>query len=109
MIRLAVDLALVAVFAAIGRLSHHESLSPSGWAHTAWPFLAGTLAGWAVLAAAQRSPAGLAGGLVVWVATVAVGMVLRSLTGQGVAVSFVVVASVVLGVLLLGSRLVWRA
>ena len=45
----------------------------------------------------------------IWVATVAVGMVLRSLTGQGVAVSFVVVASVVLGVLLLGSRLVWRA
>ena len=44
-------------------------------------------------------------GVVVWVRTVAVGMLLRKATSQGVAVSFVVVASAVTAVLLLG----WRA
>ena len=41
----------------------------------------------------------------VWVASVAGGMLLRRVTGEGTAVSFVVVATVVLGAALLG----WRA
>jgi len=44
-------------------------------------------------------------GIVVWLSTVVVGMLLRRLTGDGTAASFVVVALVVLGVFLLG----WRA
>ena len=44
-------------------------------------------------------------GLVVWLCTVVIGMVLRKLTSAGVAASFVVVASLVTAVLLLG----WRA
>jgi hypothetical protein len=44
----------------------------------------------------------------VWVATVVVGLALRHLVGQGTAPAFVVVAAVVLGLLLLGSRLVLR-
>ncbi len=47
-------------------------------------------------------------GVVVWIATVAVGMLLRRVSGQGVAVSFVVVASTVTAVLLLGWRAVTR-
>jgi Protein of unknown function (DUF3054) len=109
MMRFVVDLALVAVFAAVGRLSHHESLTPAGWVQTAWPFLAGALAGWAVVAATGRPGDSLAAGAVVWVSAVAVGMVLRHVTGQGTAVAFIVVATVVLGLLLLGSRLVWKS
>ncbi len=108
MTRLVVDLVLVAFFAAVGRASHQESLTPAGWAQTAWPFLVGALAGWAVVAATGRSGGSLAAGAVVWVAAVAVGMVLRQVAGQGTAPAFVVVATVVLGVLLVGSRLVWR-
>jgi hypothetical protein len=44
-------------------------------------------------------------GVIVWVCTVAVGMVLRVVSGQGTAVAFVVVALVFLGLFLLG----WRA
>ena len=44
-------------------------------------------------------------GVVVWVCTVAVGMLLRKATSAGVAASFVVVASTVTALLLLG----WRA
>ncbi|WP_394816957.1 DUF3054 family protein, partial [Streptomyces lonegramiae] len=43
-------------------------------------------------------------GLVVWVSTVVVGMVLRRFTSAGVAVSFVIVASRVTAGLLLGWR-----
>ena len=40
-----------------------------------------------------------------WVATIVVGMLLRRITSQGTAVSFIVVASLVTALLLLG----WRA
>jgi hypothetical protein len=43
-------------------------------------------------------------GVVVWVCTVAVGMVLRKVTSAGVSTSFVAVASVATAVLLLGWR-----
>lgn len=99
------DLALVAVFAAVGRASHDESLTFSGWWHTAWPFLAGGGVGWAVALLQHRPGSSWTTGLLVVVATVAVGMALRRLTGEGTAVSFVVVATAVLGILLLGSRL----
>jgi Protein of unknown function (DUF3054) len=42
--------------------------------------------------------------VVVWVCTVAVGMLLRKATSQGVAPSFIVVASLSTAVLLLGWR-----
>ena len=43
-------------------------------------------------------------GVVVWVCTVAVGMLLRKATSAGAAVSFVVVASAATAVMLLGWR-----
>ncbi|MGE0780897.1 DUF3054 domain-containing protein [Mycolicibacterium sp.] len=102
---LAVDLICVVVFSAIGRRSHAEGLSVAGIAETAWPFLAGAVAGW-VLARGWRRPTALAPtGLAVWVATIVVGMLLRRATSQGTAVSFIVVASLMTALLLLG----WRA
>ncbi|WP_233438820.1 DUF3054 domain-containing protein [Kocuria varians] len=96
------DLVLVVVFAAIGRASHGED--GGGMFLTAWPFLVGTLVGWLVSRGA-RSPAALwPTGVVVWLATEVVGMLLRALTDQGTAVSFMIVSLVVLGVFLLGYR-----
>jgi peptidoglycan/LPS O-acetylase OafA/YrhL len=102
---LGVDVVCVLVFCAVGRRSHDEGLSLGGVATTAWPFLIGTILGW-VLSQGWRRPTAVAPtGVVVWVCTVAVGMLLRRVSSAGVAASFVVVASLVTALLLLG----WRA
>ena len=103
---LAADIACVVVFCAIGRRSHAEGLTLGGIAETAWPFLSGTLVGWLV-SRAWRAPSAVAPtGVVVWVSTVVIGMLLRKASSQGVAASFIVVASLVTALLLLGWRLV---
>ncbi|ORB30192.1 DUF3054 domain-containing protein [Mycolicibacterium parafortuitum] len=105
---LAADLVCVVVFCTIGRRSHAEGLSLAGIAETAWPFLTGAGAGWLLARAWQRPTALVPTGLIVWAATVIVGMLLRKLTSQGTAPSFIVVASVTTAVLLLGWRgVVW--
>src|SRR6202048_2880477 len=79
--------------------------SVAGIATTAWPFLSGTAVGW-LAARAWRHPTVVAPtGVVVWLCTVAVGVLLRKATSAGVAASFVAVASTVTALLLLG----WRA
>jgi peptidoglycan/LPS O-acetylase OafA/YrhL len=98
------DLVCVVVFCTIGRRSHAEGLTVAGIAETAWPFLAGTAVGWLGARAWRRPLALTPTGVLVWVSTIAVGMVLRKLSGQGVAVSFVIVASLVTALLLLGWR-----
>lgn len=96
-------------FVGIGRASHGESGGLSGFATTAWPFLVGLAIGWAV-ARAWRAPTALVpSGVGTWLATVAVGMALRAATGQGVALTFVIVASVFLALVFLGWRAIARA
>ena len=103
---LALDTALICMFAAIGRRSHAESGALLSIVTTAWPFLAGMAVGWLVwVSAVRRAPLRVREGIPVWLATVAIGMVLRHLTDAGTAVSFIVVATVFLGAALLG----WRA
>lgn len=104
LIALLADVVCVIVFCAIGRRSHAEGLTVTGIAQTAWPFLAGTGVGWLVIRGWHRPFSVIPVGVVVWLCTVAVGMVLRKLTSAGVATSFVVVASVSTAVLLLGWR-----
>ena len=106
---LLVDLLLVGVFAIIGRLSHYGELTAGGWWTTAWPFLVGTLLAWAALVATRRDPAAIASGVIVWVGALAVGMTLRQASGQGTAAPFVVVATLVLGALLVLPRVGARA
>ena len=102
---LAADVVCVLVFCTIGRRSHAEGITVAGVAETAWPFFVGTAAGWLAVRG-WRHPASLAPtGLVIWLSTVVIGMLLRKATSQGTAVSFVVVASLVTAILLLG----WRA
>ena len=101
----AADVLCVVVFCTIGRRSHAEGLTVSGIAETAWPFLVGTGAGW-VITQGWRRPASLVPtGLMVWVCTVLIGMLLRKMTSAGTAASFIVVAALTTAVLLLG----WRA
>ncbi|BFM23778.1 DUF3054 domain-containing protein [Microbacterium sp. che218] len=104
---LLLDIVLVVVFAAIGRATHDgDVLGPfgSGLATTAWPFVAALLIGWLVTRAWRRPTAVMRTGLPVWAITVALGMVLRALSGQGVAVAFIIVATITLAVFLLGWR-----
>jgi hypothetical protein len=99
------DVVGVLVFCALGRRSHAEGVTVTGVAVTAWPFLSGTVLGW-VLSRGWRRPTAVAPtGVIVWLSTVVVGMLLRKATSAGVAASFVVVAATVTAVLLLG----WRA
>ncbi|OBF28480.1 hypothetical protein A5724_28725 [Mycobacterium sp. ACS1612] len=98
------DILCVIVFCTIGRRSHAEGLTVTGIAQTAWPFLAGTLVGWVLIRGWRKPYTVIPTGVAVWICTVLVGMLLRKATSAGVQTSFVVVASVVTAVLLLGWR-----
>lgn len=98
------DALCVLAFCAIGRRSHAEGVTVTGVAETAWPFLVGAAVGWLVSRGWRRPLALVPTGVAVWVCTIAVGMLLRKASSGGVAVTFVIVASVVTAVLLLGWR-----
>lgn len=103
---LSVDALLVLLFAFLGRRSHEESSAVVGVLTTAWPFLTGVAVGWLVALLTFRAvPRTVRHGIPVWLCAVAVGMVLRQMVDKGTPASFVGVATVVLGVFLLG----WRA
>lgn len=100
----ALDALAVLVFVAIGRSAHAHGVTASGMAETAWPFLFGLAAGWAAARAWRRPLEIVPTSLLVTVTCVAVGMVLRVLSGQGTAVAFVLVALAFLGMALAGWR-----
>jgi hypothetical protein len=107
-VALAADLCCVLVFVLIGRASHTKGETLGGIASTAWPFLAGLGIGW-LATRAWRRPVSLApAGVSAWLGTVAVGMVLRVVSGQGTAFAFVLVALAFLGLFLLGWRMAVR-
>lgn len=99
------DAVLVVVFAAIGRASHDEDALLGLWT-TAWTFLLALVIGWAITFAWRAPLAPVRTGLPVWAITVAGGMLLRGVSGQGVQVAFVIVAAVVLLVMLVGWRVI---
>ena len=105
---IALDCCCVLLFVIIGRASHVKGESVAGIASTAWPFLTGLAAGWLAVRAWRR-PAGLGpAGVGAWLGTVAGGMVLRVVSGQGTAIAFIGVALAFLGLFLLGWRLLAR-
>jgi len=100
------DVVAVLVFVAVGRDVHGHGDGLAGLATTSWPFLAGLVLGW-VPQWIWDWPARLVGGWVAaWIATVAVGMALRVVAGQGIAFAFVLVALAFLGAAMLAWRLV---
>ncbi|MFT4157931.1 MAG: DUF3054 domain-containing protein [Microbacterium sp.] len=103
---LIVDAVFVLIFAVIGRVSHQEDAG--GFLLTAWPFLVALIVGYALAALVSsrpRRPWSVGWGATVWVVTVAGGMLLRIITGDTAQVAFIIVATIVLGVFLVG----WRA
>jgi hypothetical protein len=97
------DLVAVVVFAAIGRASHAESDALLGLLTTAAPFGAGLLVAWATPWLRVR-PAGLRAGSVALAGTVVIGLALRWVFLDRLPLSFAIVATVSLAVLLLGWR-----
>lgn len=100
-----VDGGCVALFCSVGRRSHDEGVTLTGVFETAWPFLTGMVIGWLLCRGWRYPNAVVPTGVTAWLSTVVVGMVLRSATSQGIAVSFIVVTMLATGLLLLG----WRA
>ena len=99
------DALAVVIFVVIGRHSHHHGESGRGIASTAWPFLAALAIGWLLIAVRRIDGVSITAGVVASITTVALGMVLRVIGGQGTAVAFIVVALVFNGATMLG----WRA
>jgi len=102
----ALDAALLCSFAAIGRRNHGETGALLAVASTAWPFLAGMTASWVIsVLTLGHLPLKVRDGIPIWLGTVSIAMVLRSLTHAGTASSFIAVATVFVG----GTFLGWRA
>ena len=109
-IALLVDILAIALFAFLARLAHQTDdmpLTVGGWLSTWWPFLVGVLLSWAFIVglrldAHRMFPAGL----MTWVITVVVGLGVWAVRNGDIPHwSFVLVATVMSGLLLLG----WRA
>ncbi len=108
MVALVGDAVVILVFAALGRGFHSEANPVLGVLGTAWPFLVGAAAGW-LLPVVRRRPLALwPAGVSVWLGAYLIGMLLRAVTGQGLAVAFLVVALCFLGLFLVGWRAVAR-
>ncbi len=101
----AADVCCVLLFVIIGRASHSQGETVTGVASTSWPFLAGLAVGWLAVRAWRRPAAVVPSGAGAWLGTVAVGMVLRVVAGQGTAFAFILVALAFLGLFVLGWRL----
>jgi len=101
------DLLSVLIFVAIGRHAHNHGLTWKGMFSTIWPFGVGLLAGWIYLRLSKRSAASMRSGFAVVLFTVVIGMILRVISGQGTAVTFIVVALVFLSLFLVGWRWIY--
>jgi hypothetical protein len=101
-----IDVAGVTLFVLIGRTSHSEGVAIVDTLDTLWPFLAGLALGWVLTFAWLRPLSILWPGIPIWIITVAAGMLFRASAGQDVASAFVAVATVFLGLYLVGWRLI---
>jgi len=105
----ALDAGAIVVFAAIGRANHAEGILGDrgiGLATTAWPFLVGAALGWVIAKGWKKPCAWRPTGVIVWASTLVGGMLLRLVSGQGVQVSFVIVAGLFLAAFLIGWRVI---
>ena len=102
------DAASIVIFVAIGRKNHDEGEAASGIFRVAAPFLLALLVGW-VIARAWKEPLSQRSGVLISLTTIVLGMVLRKLDfDNGTATAFIIVATVFLGTLLNGWRLLAR-
>jgi hypothetical protein len=98
-----VDVAAIVLFAAIGRRNHGEGTAAVGVLVVAAPFLAGWMVAW-FATRLSRAPASAGRALVALAVALPIALLLRALTGRGDAPAFVVVATIFLGLTLVGRR-----
>ena len=99
------DIVAIVVFVAIGRRNHNEGEAVDAILTVATPFLIALAVGW-IVARAWIRPMQVETAFVIWPITVAIGMVLRNLVfDRGTALPFIIVATVVTGVFLVGWRM----
>lgn len=107
---LAADVVAIAVFALFARIAHQTDDMPLnffGWLSTLWPFLVGVALSWVIIIAAKWNgdriiPAGISA----WIVTVVVGLGIWTVRhGEFPHWSFILVATISSGLLMLG----WRA
>jgi hypothetical protein len=100
------DLVWIVLFVAIGRSAHQHGITFGGMVSTTWPFAVGLIAGWALAWRRRRTGDTPLDGFVIVLITVALGMVLRVVSGQGTAFAFILVAITFLSLFMVGWRLV---
>jgi hypothetical protein len=104
------DLVCVVAFAAGGKSAHDESSTWWVIARIAWPFALACLLGWAYLLRRRWDPRRWRpAGFAVLASTYVLGMVLRLISGRGIAIGFLIVAAVFLSLTMLGWRFVAAA
>ena len=102
---LGLDTFSVVLFVAIGRREHEQDSAISGLLHSVAPFLIALVVAWLVLRVWIR-PTDRLTGVGVWAIVVAGGMLLRNLVfDDGTATSFIIVATLFLGLFIVGWRL----
>ena len=103
-----VDVVAVVVFVAIGRRNHDEGTTFLNILGVAAPFLIALGVSWFALRT-WREPFNRASFVATWVITVVAGLFLRKIVfDRGIATSFIIVATITLGVLLALGRLLSR-
>ncbi|MBD5787176.1 DUF3054 domain-containing protein [Cellulosimicrobium terreum] len=98
------DVACILGLAAGGLAAHTPGDGVVRLLFVAWPFAVGGLAGWLACRAWRRPWRPWPTGVIVWACTWALGILLRVLTGQGVAPAFQLVAFGFLAVTMVGWR-----
>jgi hypothetical protein len=97
------DAACVLVFAVAGIASHEGSM-PAALGRVVWPFALAAALGW-VLTRAWREPTRIwPTGVLIWLMTVLGGLLLRGVSGQGLAWTFALVTTLFLALTMLGWR-----
>jgi len=99
-----IDFLAILIFVLIGRDAHKHSFSIAGIASTLWPFAAGLLLSWLYLRLRHLDGTSRRGGAIIVLITVTIGMILRVISGQGTAVTFIIVALTFLSFMLIGWR-----
>ena len=106
---LVADIILVIAFAAVGFYTHAQVLTVDGVVQTSWPFLVGLGCAW-ILSAAWTAPlAPMRTGVAIWSTTILLGIIIRFAVGAGIAGPFIIVASALNFLTLVGWRVIARA
>jgi uncharacterized membrane protein YbjE (DUF340 family) len=99
------DVASILLFVLLGRRNHESTSSIGDVMEVAAPFLIALALGWFVQRLWTR-PLRVEQGIILWLITVVFGLILRrSMFDRSTAVSFMVVTTLFLGLLLVGWRL----